>query len=174
MFPPHPVFHFSLSTPGRMAGRGQFLRPDWAFAQDLWLRSAEVEDGAGLGEVGAGPASIRRGMRPSSWSSTDAAVTQGGWPLRLALEEARGPTRRARARRKGCAGRRTPTVSPAAVRAGGRWLRAGEYEGERAGPVTVNEGLGLDVVPARSVYNRICLLGVPQEDGQRLSGSGAL
>ena len=37
------------------AGRGQFVQPDRSFSEQFWLRSAQVEYGAGLGEgSGAG------------------------------------------------------------------------------------------------------------------------
>ena len=105
--------------------RRQLLRPDRSLPQQFWLRGAEVEHGAGLGEGGGPGVDEERDAAVELVKHGGGGSDKGGSPLRLALEEASGPTRRARARRKGCAGRRTPTVSPPAVRAVGRWLRAG-------------------------------------------------
>ena len=147
------------------SGRSQFVRPDRALSQQLRLGPAEVEDGAGLGEGGGagideeGDAAfelVEHGGGRRAWG--DAAAVGAGRG-----EGADAAGERAQERVRGQA----DADGVAAGGEGGRQVaEGGQYEGERAGPVAFDEGLGRGV--AGRAYYCACLLGVTEQDGQRL------
>ena len=148
------------------SGCGELLGADWSLAEENWVLAAEVEDGAGLGE-GGGAGVDEEG---------DAAVKLiedgcGGGAGGLAAAVGAGGGEGADATGEGAQKRVRGQADADGVAAGGEGWRQvaarGEYEGERAGPVTVDEGLGPEIVPTSSAYNGVCLLSVAQQYGQR-------
>ena len=145
--------------------RGQFLRPDRALSQQLRLRSAEVEDGTGPGEGGGsgvdkeGDAAVELvedGGGCRAWGDA-AAVGAGGGEGADATGERAQEWVRGQAYTDGVA---------AGGEGGGQVAEGGQYEGEGAGPVAFDEGLGRGA--SGRAYYCASLLGVTEQDGQRL------
>ncbi len=147
------------------SGRGQFLRPDRAFPEQLRLRSAEVEHGAGLGYRGGagvdeeGDAAVELvedGGGCRAWGHAAAVGAGGGEGSDATGERAQ----------EGVRGKADADGVAAGGEGGGQVAARGEYERERAGPVAFDEGLGRGGA-GRACYCA-CLLRVTEQDGQRL------
>ena len=146
------------------SGCGQFVRPDRAFPEQLRLWSAEVEDGAGLGEGGGagvdeeGDAAVELvedGGGCRAWGDAAAVGAGGGEGADAAGERAQEWLR----------GKADADGVAAGGEGGGQVAARGEYERERAGPVAFDEGLGRGV--GGRAYYCACLLCVTEQDGQR-------
>ena len=154
---------------GAYSGRGQFVGTDRALSQQLRLRSAEVEDGAGLGEGGGsgvdeeGDAAVELvedGGGCRAWGDAAAVGAGGGEGADAAGEGTQ----------KGMRGQAYADGVAAGGEGGGQVAACGQYEGEGAGPVAFDEALGRGV--AGRAYYCACLLCVTEQDGQRLVWSG--
>ena len=146
------------------SGRGQFVGTDRAFPEQLRLWSAEVEDGAGLGDRGGagvdeeGDAAgelVEDGGGCRAWGDAAAVGAGGGEGADAAGEGAQ----------EGVVGQ---THADGAAGRGEGWRQVvarGEHEGEGAGPVTVDKGLGRGL--AGGAHDARQLANVTQQDGQR-------
>ncbi len=120
---------------------------------------------------GAVPPSKIRGTKPSNWARTAWALAVSGPPLRLALDEAKGPLRWAKARNTGWSGTRTATDVHPRGEAGGQVGQPWQHQGEGAGPERRHQAPG----QGRHLRHHLIQLIFPgQEDGQGFLRRAAL
>ena len=146
-------------------GCGQRFLANRPFSQQPWLRALRSSTVLAWAR-GDGPASMRRGMRPSSWASAAAGVGQGGAPLRLALGGGQRANATGQRAQKRLCRHAHAHCFPTGGEGHGQVAAGAQHERQGARPVTLDQGLGHWA--ARPVYNRPYLLCVSQQDRQRL------
>ena len=146
------------------SGRGQFFRPDRALSQQLRLGSAEVEDGAGLGE-GGGPGVDEEGDAAVELVEDGSGCRAWGDAAAVGAGGGEGADATGEGAQEGVRGQADADGVAAGGEGGGQVAARGEYECERAGPVAFDEVLGRGV--GGRAYYCACLLCVTEQDGQR-------